>query len=88
MQGMKRDADLFYLLYGNPNIDPAQRERSRHFQFKNADQTAQKIRENPDGTERLMIELIDRADLIHLDLVLASLCTDGKIKTFSSKLAL
>jgi phosphoglycerate-specific signal transduction histidine kinase len=86
MESMKKDADLFYLLYANQNVDVAQRERSRHYQFTKADELAQKIRENPN--EQLMIELIDRADLIHVDMVLACLLADGKIKTFSAKLAM
>jgi hypothetical protein len=87
MEGMKKDADLFYLMYGNKKSDVTQIERSRYLQFSKADETAKKIRENPDRTEQLMIDLIDRADLNHIDLVLACLCADGKIKTFSSKLA-
>lgn len=84
MEGMKKDADLFCLLYGD-NIQ--QREQSRHWQFKKADEMARRIREHPEDIERLIIELIDFSDLIHLDLVLACLCVDGKIKTFSSKLS-
>lgn len=84
---MKKDADLFYLLYGNQNIDQTQQQGSRYWQFNKADVMARKIQEHFDELESLIVELIDQADLIHTDLVLACLCADQKIKMFSSKLS-
>jgi hypothetical protein len=89
MHSMKKDSDLFYLLYGNQNIDRAQKERSRYWQYNRADAMARKIDENPNEIEQLIVGLIDQADLIHTDLVLACLCawSAQKIRAFASKLS-
>ncbi|KAI6182955.1 Mediator complex subunit 24 [Aphelenchoides bicaudatus] len=85
MHSMEKDTELFYLLYKNQNLD--QDQRSRYYQFTKANAIAQKMQESPETIDQLIVELIDQAELMQIDLVLACLCADEQIKSFSAKLS-